>query len=158
MAHDRESLEAQRIGDVRYMGGRRGHVPARLRRRCAIAGPVIRNPPDPAPGRSREERIRRRPDVQRPVVPDDDEAGLGSMGAGVVDMQGPPVTQAEIALDHRSALPVLGRTRNGSLGSIGLVGGDDHPCAGGHRADQSQRPLRAPLPEQTLAASQEGWG
>src|SRR5918996_1731706 len=50
---------------------------------------------------------------------------------------------------------VLGRNRNGFLGSIRLVRRDDDPCAGGHRAHHSQGSLGAPLPEQTLAASQE---
>ena len=41
MAHHRESLDAQRIGDGSDVGGRRCHVPAWLRSRPAVPGPVM---------------------------------------------------------------------------------------------------------------------
>src|SRR5215211_4322729 len=52
MAHDREPLNAQRVGDAGHVGGRRRHVPAWVGRGSAVAGPVVRHPADPALGGS----------------------------------------------------------------------------------------------------------
>jgi hypothetical protein len=100
MAHDREPLNAQHVGDAGHVGGRRRHVPAWVGRGSAVAGPVVRHPADPALGGSWEQGLRRRANVGRAVVPEHRQAALGTIGQGVVRVQRAPVAQQQIGLCH----------------------------------------------------------
>jgi hypothetical protein len=81
------------------VAGRRHVVPARTRSGPAVSGPVMRHPAD-AP-RGREQGLGRCAGVRRAVMSEDGEPGGAVTGAGVVNMQGAPVSQCEICFRHR---------------------------------------------------------
>jgi len=100
MAHDRELLDAQRVGDAGHVGGRGRHIPAWVGRRPAVAGPVVGHPADAALGGGWKQRLGRRAEVRRAVVPEHRQAGVGSIRHGVVGVQRAPVARQQIGLCH----------------------------------------------------------
>src|SRR5713101_3882695 len=96
MSHDRELPDAQCIGDSRDISRRRCHIPAWVRSRSAVPGPVVRHPSDAALGGGREERFGRLTKVRRAVVPEDGKLCSRGIRADVVNMQPATVTQREI--------------------------------------------------------------
>jgi hypothetical protein len=84
VAHDREPLDAQRVGDARDVIGRRCHIPVSVRGRSTVAGPVVGHPADAEPGRSREKGLRRRAYVRCAMVPEDGEPAVRIVRARVV--------------------------------------------------------------------------
>ena len=105
MAHDREPVDAQRVGDRSRVGGRRRHVPVRAGGRSPVAGPVVRHPADAEPGRGWEKGLGGRTDVRRAVVPENGEPAVRPVRARVVHVQCATVAQLEISL--RNHPPIL---------------------------------------------------
>jgi hypothetical protein len=60
--------------------------------------------PDAALAGRREQGLGRRAGVRRAMVPEDSQAGIGVIGAGIVDMQRAPVAQVKISLCHHRGL------------------------------------------------------
>src|SRR5215204_5981532 len=108
MTHDREPLDAQRIGDCAGVAGRRRHVPVWAGGRPAVAGTVVRYPADAEPVRGREKWLGRRPYVRRAVVPEDSEPAVHVARPRVVGVQRAAVAQLQIGLRyHPSSLRVV---------------------------------------------------
>src|SRR5437870_5117967 len=100
MTHDRELLYAQRVRDARDVRGRRSHIAAAVGSRTGVSRPVVRHPAYTEPVGGREQRLRRRADIRRAMVPEHNQAIIRKMPAGVVDMQSAPVAELEIGLGH----------------------------------------------------------
>jgi hypothetical protein len=65
----------------------------------------MRHPADAQPGGGREQRLGRRAEVRRAVVPENGQTGTGVAGVGVVDVQPPPIAQLQIGLgQHRPSI------------------------------------------------------
>ncbi|GAA2864969.1 hypothetical protein GCM10020220_062870 [Nonomuraea rubra] len=111
MAHDGEAGQAQRVGDPARVAGRRGQGAAGLGGGAAVARAVVG---DPAQAEAVvEERLRRRADVGRAVVPQDRQA-VGGARSRVVDVQDPAVTDREFEfLRHRTSLAAAGTAFDG---------------------------------------------
>jgi hypothetical protein len=87
MTHDREPLDAQGAGDGGNIKSRRRQVAARSTSRSAVPRPVVRDPPQAELGGVREQRLGRRAEIRRAVMPEDGEAAIRITGGGVVDVE-----------------------------------------------------------------------
>ena len=72
-AHDREPVHAERVGDRGGVAGGRGDGAVRPWGGAAVAGAVVGDPADAERLGGGEERLGRRTDVGRAVVPEDHE-------------------------------------------------------------------------------------
>ena len=90
-------LDLERVEDVLDVGRDVGDAAARLRRRAAVAGPVVRDDPQAAPARELEVGRVREPAAGRSVVLEHDEPVRVAL---VVHVQGAPVAQPNVVFAH----------------------------------------------------------
>jgi hypothetical protein len=100
VADHRETRNPERVGQLRYVGRRRGNLPTRLRARTAIAGAAIRQEPDAAAGGSRQQRLERSAGLRRAMQPHKRERVGPLRAAAVVHPQRAAIPQAKIAHQH----------------------------------------------------------
>ena len=96
-----ETLEAQVVGELRDVVGRRGDVASLGTGRSAVPGSVVADPADAHLGRDVHQRLGKLAVARGAVLPEHSERPR--TGAGVVGPQRPPVRQDDLAFDHGSA-------------------------------------------------------
>ena len=94
MAHNREPVYAQRVGDARDVGCSQCHVAVLVGGGSTVARPVVGDPPYAQPIRGLEEGFGRRTDVRRAVMPEDGKTAIRIVSARVVHVQRTTVAQA----------------------------------------------------------------
>jgi hypothetical protein len=98
VAEDGEASDAQLVGNLTGVSGRRRDGRAALGSRASVTGTVVADPPDTTGARGLEQWLGRRTRVRGAVMPQDDQLVGASGGTHVVRVKDTPVVGADIDL------------------------------------------------------------